>query len=136
MSDWSGRYQWQSGFPWLRPRPNSRRSSTRCCTAMRTTWSSAGAGRSPRSYASRNSNRSSHGTTLPDGRRAHSPSPDPRAAQVEGALGAHLERRGTPIGDAGVRIAAIALANGLTVVTGNVRHFERVPGLHVENWLA
>ena len=45
-----------------------------------------------------------------------------------------LERQGTPIGDADMQIAGIALANGLTVVTGNVRHFARVPGLQVENW--
>jgi hypothetical protein len=31
-------------------------------------------------------------------------------------------------------IAAIALANDLTVVTGNTREFRRVPGLHVEDW--
>jgi predicted nucleic acid-binding protein len=34
-----------------------------------------------------------------------------------------------------VRIAAIALAHGLKVVTGNERHFRRVPGLETENWL-
>jgi len=32
-------------------------------------------------------------------------------------------------------IAAIALSRDLTLVTGNVRHFERIPGLRVENWL-
>ena len=32
-------------------------------------------------------------------------------------------------------IAAIALSRDLTLVTGNVRHFERVPGLRIENWL-
>ncbi len=32
-------------------------------------------------------------------------------------------------------IASIALSRGLTVVTGNVRHFARVPDLAVENWL-
>lgn len=34
-----------------------------------------------------------------------------------------------------LRIASIVLASGLTLVTGNVRHFGRVPGLSVENWL-
>ena len=43
--------------------------------------------------------------------------------------------QGTPIGHPDTQIAAIALANDLTVVTGNVRHFQRVPGLTVENWL-
>jgi tRNA(fMet)-specific endonuclease VapC len=34
-----------------------------------------------------------------------------------------------------LRIASIALANSLTLVTGNERHFRRVPGLAIENWL-
>ena len=60
---------------------------------------------------------------------------DTVAAKMYGELRATLERDGTPIGDADARIAAIALVNNLTVVTGNVRHFQRVPGLLVENWL-
>ena len=60
---------------------------------------------------------------------------DEEAAEEYGRLSAHLEARGAPIGEADTQIAAIALANDLTVVTGNVRHFERVPGLTVENWL-
>ena len=60
---------------------------------------------------------------------------DTAAAYRYGELRAELERRGTPIGDADVRIAAIALTRNLAVVTGNVRHFRRVPGLSVENWL-
>jgi hypothetical protein len=35
-----------------------------------------------------------------------------------------------------LRIASIALANDLVLVTGNVRHFRRVPGLVIEDWLA
>ncbi len=61
---------------------------------------------------------------------------DTASARHYGAVRAELERRREPIGDADLRIAAIALARDLTVVTGNVRHFERVPGLAVENWLA
>ena len=60
---------------------------------------------------------------------------DQEAAEEYGPLRAYLEAQGTPIGQADTQIAAIALANDLTVVTGNVRHFERVPGLTVENWL-
>ena len=48
---------------------------------------------------------------------------------------AELERRGTPIGDGDLRIASIALDCDLAVVTGNVRHFEKVSGLAIENWL-
>lgn len=60
---------------------------------------------------------------------------DTAAARRYGEVRAGLERRGAPIGDADLRIGSIALARGLTVVTGNVRHFQRVPGLAVENWL-
>jgi tRNA(fMet)-specific endonuclease VapC len=60
---------------------------------------------------------------------------DALAARRYGAIKADLQRRGTPIGDADVRIAAIALLHGLTVVTANRRHFARVPALRVENWL-
>lgn len=57
------------------------------------------------------------------------------AAARYGQLRAELELQGQPLADADLRIAAIALVHGLTVVTGNVRHFDRVPGLGIENWL-
>ena len=60
---------------------------------------------------------------------------DGSAARRYGEVRAELERRGTPIGDAALRIASIALDLDLTVVTGNVRHFEKVPALAVESWL-
>jgi tRNA(fMet)-specific endonuclease VapC len=50
-------------------------------------------------------------------------------------LRAHLERLGTPIGPNDTWIAAHALAEDLTLITGNHREFRRVPGLRVENWL-
>src|SRR5215212_8923864 len=50
---------------------------------------------------------------------------DAAAARRYGELRAELERRGTLIGDADTRVAAIALSRGLMVVTGNERHFQR-----------
>ena len=61
---------------------------------------------------------------------------DADAARRYGEVRAELERRGTPIGDADIRIASIALVRGLIVVTGNTSHFHRVPSLTVENWLS
>lgn len=58
------------------------------------------------------------------------------AARVYGSLRVTLERAGTTLAEPDLRIASIALANELSLVTGNVRRFERVPGLTVENWLA
>ena len=60
---------------------------------------------------------------------------DEAAARRYGEVRAELERQGTPLGDADLRIGAIALARGFTVVTGNVRHFRRISQLPVENWL-
>ena len=60
---------------------------------------------------------------------------DAVAARRYGEVRAELERQGRPIGEADLRIGAIALARDLTVVTGNVRHFGRIPDLLVENWL-
>jgi tRNA(fMet)-specific endonuclease VapC len=50
-------------------------------------------------------------------------------------LRAHLERQGTPIGDLDSLIAAQVLTRELILVTNNLREFERVPGLQVENWV-
>jgi len=60
---------------------------------------------------------------------------DEKAAEAYGPLRAELERRGQRLDDPDLRIAAIALSRDLTLVTGSVRHFERVPGLRIENWL-
>ena len=51
-----------------------------------------------------------------------------------GLTRAHLEKQGTPIGPMDTMIAAHALSKGLTLVTNNVREFERVPDLRLENW--
>jgi len=51
-----------------------------------------------------------------------------RYAAVRQALGR------APIGNPDLVIASTALANGLTMVTGDVREFSRVPGLDVETW--
>jgi predicted nucleic acid-binding protein len=60
---------------------------------------------------------------------------DEAAAEVYGPLRARLEGEGRRLAEPDLRIASIALVNGLTLVTGNVRHFARVPDLVVENWL-
>ena len=59
---------------------------------------------------------------------------DDRAAERCGELIADLDRSGRPIGQADCMIAAIALAEDLTVVTRNLRHFRRVRGLKVLQW--
>ncbi len=60
---------------------------------------------------------------------------DEHAAREFGRIGSILADRGTPIGELDVLIAAHAVALRCTLVTNNSRHFSRVPGLAVENWL-
>ena len=60
---------------------------------------------------------------------------DAHAADAHGRVRADLRRAGTPIGDFDEMIAAHALALGAVVITDNVRHFERIDGLALENWL-
>ena len=60
---------------------------------------------------------------------------DEPAARVYGRIRAHLERAGQRLAEPDLRVASIALVSSHTVVTGNVRHFSRVPDLRVENWL-
>ena len=48
---------------------------------------------------------------------------------------AHLYSTGQPVGVEDVIIASIAMSNGLAIVTANTKHFSRIPGLTVENWL-
>jgi tRNA(fMet)-specific endonuclease VapC len=60
---------------------------------------------------------------------------DLEAARVYGRVKAHLHQAGQPLDEPDLRIASIALARGLTLVTGNEAHFGRVPALRVENWL-
>lgn len=59
----------------------------------------------------------------------------PKAAQHYGQIRAALERRGTPIGVNDLYIAAHARSEGLTLVSNNLREFQRVEGLLYENWV-
>lgn len=50
-------------------------------------------------------------------------------AKVFGRIRAHLEEAGTILPDADLLLAATAIENGLELVTGNLRHFRRIPEL-------
>jgi tRNA(fMet)-specific endonuclease VapC len=81
-------------------------------------------------YAERNRSRLAELT-----RRLPLLSLDAETAACYGRIRSQLERLGTPIGANDLWIAAQAQRHGATVVTDNLREFERVPGLGVENWL-
>ena len=52
-----------------------------------------------------------------------------------GQIRAGLERQGLPIGANDLHIAAHSRSEGLTLVSNNLREFQRVDGLLLENWV-
>lgn len=60
---------------------------------------------------------------------------DELAAAEYALVRSQLEKKGIVIGERDLQIASIALANGLCVVTHNVREFNRVRKLKVEDWV-
>ncbi len=57
-----------------------------------------------------------------------------QAAVKYGTIRAALEKIGKPISERDTQIAAIALANKLSIVTHNTKEFGRIPKLKVEDW--
>jgi len=60
---------------------------------------------------------------------------DYKAALAYGKIRATLEKKGQPIGSLDMLIAAHALSLDMTLVTNNIKEFERVDGLKIENWV-
>ncbi|MDP2095256.1 MAG: type II toxin-antitoxin system VapC family toxin [Hydrogenophaga sp.] len=60
----------------------------------------------------------------------------PKAAQHYGSIRSALEKRGQTIGVNDLHIAAHARSEGLTLVSNNLREFERVEALRLCNWVA
>ena len=59
---------------------------------------------------------------------------DDSCVHAYGQIRSELEQAGTPIGPNDLMIAAIALTNGLTLVTHNTREFKRVARLSLADW--
>ncbi|MGL1834099.1 type II toxin-antitoxin system VapC family toxin [Rhodocyclaceae bacterium SMB388] len=59
---------------------------------------------------------------------------DREDARQAGEIRAQLARQGSEIGPYDVLLAGQAVARGLTLVTHNMREFERVPRLLTEDW--
>lgn len=51
-----------------------------------------------------------------------------------GDIKAELKRKGTLIDDFDILIGCAAIVSNLTMVTDNVKHLERLPGIVIENW--
>ena len=59
---------------------------------------------------------------------------DDLAAMEYGRIRAILQKKGTPIGQLDMLIAAHGKSRGFVVVTNNTREFERIEGLELEDW--
>jgi tRNA(fMet)-specific endonuclease VapC len=57
---------------------------------------------------------------------------DVGSAELAGRIYGDLERAGQPIGRADPMIAAIAMGNGLALITGNTAHYERIKNLNYD----
>jgi tRNA(fMet)-specific endonuclease VapC len=60
---------------------------------------------------------------------------DEAAGRRFGILKAELEARGEPLDDLDLQIASIAIENNFPLVTNNSKHFKRVDGLQLLNWM-
>jgi tRNA(fMet)-specific endonuclease VapC len=60
----------------------------------------------------------------------------PAVMETFASLKNELERRGTKIGELDLIIASTAIHLSYTLVSNNLRHFRRVPGLRLETWAA
>ena len=59
---------------------------------------------------------------------------DDESALIFGEIRSELVAKGTPIGPYDLQIAAIAMANDLTLITHNTKEFSRIGNLKIENW--
>ena len=59
---------------------------------------------------------------------------DEPAADHYGVIRASLEKKGSPVGAMDMLIAAHARSIKATLVTNDLRHFTRIPGLKIEDW--
>jgi tRNA(fMet)-specific endonuclease VapC len=61
---------------------------------------------------------------------------DLSTARVFGMIRAELERDGNILPEADLQLAATAIFHDLELVTGNIRHFQRIPNLRLNHILA
>jgi tRNA(fMet)-specific endonuclease VapC len=61
---------------------------------------------------------------------------DEACGKIFGNIKAELEKIGVGCSEPDLRIASIAIQHDFILVTGNTKHFDPIPGLQVENWIA
>jgi tRNA(fMet)-specific endonuclease VapC len=56
------------------------------------------------------------------------------SAKISGNIYANLRQEGITIGTSDILIAGIAIDNDLTLITNNLKHYEPIKRLSIENW--
>ncbi|MFC1848759.1 type II toxin-antitoxin system VapC family toxin [candidate division CSSED10-310 bacterium] len=60
---------------------------------------------------------------------------DHTSAKTYGKIRAILEKRGSVCSEPDLRIASIAIQHKLILISGNIKHFKKIPGLKIDNWI-
>ena len=60
---------------------------------------------------------------------------DLSVAEKFGEIKTQLQQAGTSVADADVLVASTALCRNVSLITGNTRHYGRIEGLNIENWM-
>jgi len=60
---------------------------------------------------------------------------DEMSGKLFGELKAELEKQGIVCSEPDLRIASIAIQHDFILITGNTKHFQKIPGLSIENWI-
>ena len=60
---------------------------------------------------------------------------DEKDCENFGFIRAYLNKKGTPIGPYDLQIAAQCISRNYCLITNNIKEFERVPELKIENWI-
>ena len=55
--------------------------------------------------------------------------------KLYGSLKADLEQKGQRIDEFDLLIGATSITNNMIMVTSNTKHFERIPNIHLEDWI-
>ncbi len=57
-----------------------------------------------------------------------------KSVKISAEIYSTLRKSGNMLDDIDLLIAGIAIENDVTLITNNVKHFGRIPGLKIENW--
>jgi tRNA(fMet)-specific endonuclease VapC len=57
-----------------------------------------------------------------------------KSIKISAEIYATLRKAGNSLDDVDLLIAGVAIENDMTLITNNVKHFSRIPGLRIENW--